>query len=547
MAKCGAIFSNGDICKQVTDCKVLDSYIERLQYFQRVTLVADYTEQLIQNLDEVKKHASSNAEEIDQKKKLLQLQQLAENIRLYCPDARQCKNCGWGPILLDSKCDRLSDHHLQKLSGGGTYDNSCRQCGVRAELKSSLPLWDGKLPQSLLVEEGLGGEVVSSTAPVVPLNRLAELVKDLDLTIDDFEIPEFRRAVKHEFSQNNRYDVETVNQLRANLGAERRRVQELSNMPPSALRIRLHGHPILPADRRRRYSAECDICNGTSAYFCSACDWDICARCLQSNPPLNRANVQMSRARGGNIYYCARELGHEVIPGSDGQCGPDNGPQCPDCAGFRFTLDTPNEPTPERRFQRRRDFDSSNMMMRMFHPVNGRLNFSELAIAVSGNAQTAVSESSCFSPLDLVHSNCAVPVLAADFTKPSSAIMAAMLAREQQLRLSPEIQALYADPSVDSIAVTSELQVQVVREFGFPDSYVQLLRGAASLYTREDLSFESLPHYVRFNRSRMGDLVVGKTVPNVPLCFVGQTIERRLLMAETTTAKTTVIAAGSFT
>ena len=187
------------------------------------------------------------------------------------------------------------------------------------------------------------------------------------------------------------------------------------------------------------------------------------------------------------------------------------------------------------------------MMMRMFHPVNGRLNFLELAVAVSDSPQVAVIDASCFDPLDFVHRNCAVPVLAADFTKPPSAIMAAMLAREQQLRLSPETQALYADPSVDSIAVTSQLQVQVVREFGFPDSYVQLLRGAAYLYTREELSFESLPHYVRFNRSRMGDLSVGKSVPNVPLCFVGQTIQRRLLMAEADAAKTMVIAAGSFT
>eukprot|EP01035_Chromulina_nebulosa_P021914 gene21914-28373_t len=149
LVQCGAIFSNGDICKHVTDSKVLDSYIERLQYFQKIILVADYTEQLVQNLEEVKRQASDSGGEIDRKRKLLQLQQLAENIRLYCPDARQCANCGWGPILLDSKCDRLSDHHLQQHSGGGVYDNSCRQCGVRAELKSSLPLWDGKLPQSL--------------------------------------------------------------------------------------------------------------------------------------------------------------------------------------------------------------------------------------------------------------------------------------------------------------------------------------------------------------------------------------------------------------
>ncbi len=30
-------------------------------------------------------------------------------------------------------------------------------------------------------------------------------------------------------------------------------------------------------------------------------------------------------------YYCNRLLGRDKIPGSDGRCGPDNGPQCEDC------------------------------------------------------------------------------------------------------------------------------------------------------------------------------------------------------------------------
>jgi hypothetical protein len=30
-------------------------------------------------------------------------------------------------------------------------------------------------------------------------------------------------------------------------------------------------------------------------------------------------------------YYCSRILGKSAIPGSDGQCGPNNGPQCKDC------------------------------------------------------------------------------------------------------------------------------------------------------------------------------------------------------------------------
>lgn len=37
---------------------------------------------------------------------------------------------------------------------------------------------------------------------------------------------------------------------------------------------------------------------------------------------------------GVNLYYCAKEFGRVAIPGSDGFCGPDDGPQCTSCARF---------------------------------------------------------------------------------------------------------------------------------------------------------------------------------------------------------------------
>ena len=38
-----------------------------------------------------------------------------------------------------------------------------------------------------------------------------------------------------------------------------------------------------------------------------------------------------SDARYAHLYYCGRHLGREAIPGSDDQCGPNNGPQCASC------------------------------------------------------------------------------------------------------------------------------------------------------------------------------------------------------------------------
>ena len=314
----------------------------------------------------------------------------------------------------------------------------------------------------------------------------------------------------------------------------------VTNLPPSSLLVRRHEHPIIPSDPTRKVTTKCYICNKPSAYFCENCIWDICLSCLNSNPPINRSNFPMTRG-ADNVYYCGRRVGREFIPWFRKRCGPVNGPQCQDCSGFRFT-----NIEPDKRIQQVPDIAISRLIMRMFHPVNGRHNFAAMGVVVSDNP--VCDESGCLSPLNFVHSNCAVPELAAGFTKPPPDIMAAMLAREQMMRLSAETQALYADPSLDSIAITSDLQVQVVREFGFPDSFVQLLRGAANLYTREELSFDKLPHYVRFNRSRKGHLSVGSSVPNVPLCFVGETGQKKnLLLSEIDVARPTVIAAGSFT
>jgi hypothetical protein len=47
--------------------------------------------------------------------------------------------------------------------------------------------------------------------------------------------------------------------------------------------------------------------------------------------PLNRAGVVMTFSGQTGRFYCGRRLGVAAIPGSDGQCGPNNGPQCSDC------------------------------------------------------------------------------------------------------------------------------------------------------------------------------------------------------------------------
>lgn len=67
-----------------------------------------------------------------------------------------------------------------------------------------------------------------------------------------------------------------------------------------------------------------------------------------TSPRRNRAGayVKLSPQRGyQTIFYCGRRLGREAISGSDGQCGPTNGPQCPDCKASQDSLSVVEQKT----------------------------------------------------------------------------------------------------------------------------------------------------------------------------------------------------------
>jgi len=95
-----------------------------------------------------------------------------------------------------------------------------------------------------------------------------------------------------------------------------------------------------------------------------------------------------------------------------------------------------------------------------------------------------------------------------------------MALREKDLRLSPEWQERFAASErmldKDWLDCVEELQVQVVSEFGLPESATHLLRTAHLLHPDEAF-FKEVPLHVRFNRARNGPLQVGVLVPHVPV------------------------------
>jgi len=96
-----------------------------------------------------------------------------------------------------------------------------------------------------------------------------------------------------------------------------------------------------------------------------------------------------------------------------------------------------------------------------------------------------------------------------------------MLRREEELRLSPEVQARYAAVEVDGsdvdwMHVTEQVQRCVVREFG-----ASLHQEAGAIHAMREAAQEGtggfVPLYVRYQRARLGQLRVGDNAPDCSL------------------------------
>jgi hypothetical protein len=121
--------------------------------------------------------------------------------------------------------------------------------------------------------------------------------------------------------------------------------------------------------------------------------------------------------------------------------------------------------------------------LRMFHPSNGRNNFLPFTPSV---------------PFEEM---------------PDKETLMKMMRREDELRLSKEIQDEYWAKG-DFFGTTLRVQLQAVEEYGFSNPWII---PSALTYYSEDPDITSIPHYVRFNRSKQGKLECGDSIPDIPL------------------------------
>lgn len=128
--------------------------------------------------------------------------------------------------------------------------------------------------------------------------------------------------------------------------------------------------------------------------------------------------------------------------------------------------------------------------------------------------------------------------------------MKAMLEHENALRLSEEYQEaldqLGECEDADVEALYLQLQQRVARQAGLPASIgVKALRSFQALFP-DDAELQSIPLYVKYNRSKQGTLREGDPVPSTPLATLNGNV--RLLNLHLTSSvptKAHVLISGS--
>lgn len=131
-------------------------------------------------------------------------------------------------------------------------------------------------------------------------------------------------------------------------------------------------------------------------------------------------------------------------------------------------------------------------------------------------------------------------------------LMAAMLQRENELRLHPHVQSEFGrigENEKEMSSFVDALQAHVASEFNVdPNVGINLIRSASTLFPET----AKLAHYVRFNRCFEGSLSVGDTAPDVDLSTLAgepSTLWTELNLYQTSSGKTkpVLIVGASYT
>jgi hypothetical protein len=153
-----AAFSDTAVASSLTDEATLARYLEMralLPIHEATTKVYEEANATLQE-ELVRLRASAGSALPADPGQLL----LAKMLRRNMPNARQCKQCGWGPMAFKA-CSDLQAHHGQVVATLVAseneadervvkIDNSCPRCGWFARERKAWPKWDGVIHDDVL-------------------------------------------------------------------------------------------------------------------------------------------------------------------------------------------------------------------------------------------------------------------------------------------------------------------------------------------------------------------------------------------------------------
>lgn len=184
-------FTRSQVCTHTNIETVLENFLDNLQHVEGLKMFTEYQEKLLELTKEVSKaendesgsdlKSSSQSDKLtdlsasDRMKKRLELESLAQSLKLQMPDARQCRTCGYGPMIL-SACDDLKAHHgeVRDSNTMAAINNSCPGCGYLASSWSEWIPWSGMLPKSLQGSAFCLGTATNEPAKVLTVEEARE-------------------------------------------------------------------------------------------------------------------------------------------------------------------------------------------------------------------------------------------------------------------------------------------------------------------------------------------------------------------------------------
>lgn len=138
-------FKASVICMHINDVDVLEGFLQCLTHTHTLRIQEEYQEQLSKQLASLGGAPPSAGSE----KNKVELEALAQNLRLTMRNPRMCRQCNYGPVE-NIWCDDLQCHHGDVMQENQrTVNNACPKCGWFTESWNSWLPWDGNLPEEM--------------------------------------------------------------------------------------------------------------------------------------------------------------------------------------------------------------------------------------------------------------------------------------------------------------------------------------------------------------------------------------------------------------